>query len=93
MPYKNEFSPNAKYFKPIDWLQVQHWTDEGLTGIEIAKRIGVHPNCFYKRVYKEHGWYWTHWKYKRYLVRRGLDFEIRGVRFHHDPYPHIQTLK
>ena len=84
MPYKKGFDLNARYFKSINWVLVQELIDEGLSGIEIAKKIGVHPNSLYHRVMKEHGWYLTHWMYKRRLVRLGLKY---------DPYPQIQTLK
>jgi hypothetical protein len=94
MPHKKEFAPNAKYFKLIDWLLVQRLIDERLSGVEIAKRIGIHPNTLYMRVRKEHGWLLTHWMWKRRFVQRGLDFEIRGKKFNYqDPHPHIQTLK
>ena len=83
MPYKKVFSPNGKYFKPIDWILVQQLIDDGLTGLEIAKRIGIHSNCLYQRVFKEHGWHLCHWKHKRCLVLSGRDY---------DPYPHIKTL-
>lgn len=93
MPHKKEFTPNARYFKPIDWLLVQRSIDERLSRIEIAKRIGIHPNTLYIRVKKEHGWLLAHWMHKRRLMESGLDFGIRGLKIHYDPYPQIQTLK
>jgi|GEM_PF-6108246 len=78
MPYKKGLSPNAKYFKPIDWLQVQQLIDEGLSEIKIAKKIDIHPNSLYHRVMKEHGWYLTHWMHKRRIVLS---------RSKYDPYP------
>jgi hypothetical protein len=84
MPYKKGFSPNARYFKPIDWLLVQQLIDEGLSGIEIAKIISVHPNSLYHRVLKEHGWHLCHWMHKRRLALSGNDYDL---------YPQIKTMK
>lgn len=84
MPYKRVFTPQGRYFKAIDWLLVQQLIDEGLSGIEIAKRLGIHPNSLYHRVFKEHGWYLTHWMHKRRLVAIGSSY---------NPYPEIKVLE
>jgi hypothetical protein len=84
MPYKKIFTPNGKYFKQIDWLLVQKLIDEGLSGIEIAQRVGVCAKSLYARVMKEHGWYLCHWQYKRRLLAIGSDY---------DPYPNIKNLE
>ncbi len=93
MPHKKGFTPNARYFKPIDWLLVQQLIDDRLSGIEIAKKIGIHPNTLYHRVQKELDWRLDQWMHKRSLMQREIDPRCRAIKAKYDPYPQIQTLK
>lgn len=40
---------------PIDWVAVDKMLRCGSTGVEVAARLGVHPNTLYERTSKEKG--------------------------------------